>query len=248
MSFQPKLTNMSEEIHRSIAAPCSIVRVMTIRRPKPASVQKGFMVNTTSGAKEDWCKELSPFFVGPVHLYADFQSENMENAWQYCKVYPDHADADGNPTEAYWKWAKAGWASKKANRFPMGKGRKPLYSLWDGKRLNYIEARKRIYCPLYAEAVQRTNGYRKLRNLYDEAKTSNRTLTLLDHDGWDYVGQKVTLRQVINFPKPKMGHAFVLAGLLHGDIFWLKSSDGVKKDASSSSQADAEPIDKIQGQ
>jgi hypothetical protein len=35
----------------------------------------------------------------------------------------------------------------------MGRGAKPEYSLWDGERLDYIEARKRIYAPLYARAV-----------------------------------------------------------------------------------------------
>jgi len=35
----------------------------------------------------------------------------------------------------------------------MGRGVKPLYSLWDGKKLGYIEARIAIYDPLYIEML-----------------------------------------------------------------------------------------------
>lgn len=71
----------------------------------------------------------------------------MENAWQYAKVYKQHTH-NGAPTSDYWDWARAGWSNPSAVRFPMGRGAKPEYSLWDGQRLGYIEARKKIYAPL----------------------------------------------------------------------------------------------------
>ena len=188
-----------------------------MRRPKP-SVVKGLMVNTTSTSADPLWRQLSPFFLGPVELYDNHISQNVENGWQYCKVFPE----DVNDMNSYWRWAQAGWNDTKAHRFPTlldgtsCKGKRPAYSLWKGRKLNYIEARKEIYCPLYSEAVQKTDAYRELKRLYD----LGHTICLLDHDGWDHIGQGYTLEEVINLPKPKMGHSFVLAGLLEGDNFW----------------------------
>jgi hypothetical protein len=41
----------------------------------------------------------------------------------------------GDPSPAYWKWAEEGWASKEPIRYPMGRGKKPLYCWYNGKRL-----------------------------------------------------------------------------------------------------------------
>jgi hypothetical protein len=136
----------------------------------------------------------------------------MENAWQYAKVYEDNAIA-GNPTKRYWTWARLGWANPRAVRYPMGKGARPLYSYWDGQKLGYIDARKQIYGPLYGEAVQQTAGWKTLQNLYQT--TSH--LILRDYDGHDHDALGLTLTQVLNNPRRKMGHAFVLKMLLTND-------------------------------
>jgi hypothetical protein len=47
-----------------------------------------------------------------------------------------------------------------------GRGAKPLYSLWDGEKLGYIDARKRIYAPLYASAVVHADAFLELERLY----------------------------------------------------------------------------------
>lgn len=44
-------------------------------------------------------------------------------------------------------------------RFPRGRGAKPLYSYWNGKKMSYIEARHQIYAPLYSNAVEKTIAY-----------------------------------------------------------------------------------------
>ena len=41
-----------------------------------------------------------------------------------------------------------------------------------------------------------------------------REVHLWDFDGYDYVAKRMSLNDVINEPKKKMGHAFVLAMLL----------------------------------
>jgi hypothetical protein len=205
------------------------VRVLALRRPKPRSLTAegggAIVVNTTSQSGEEWSRGLSPFFLGPCALPGGHTAQLFENAWQFAKLYAEHADpATQAPTAAYWQWAEAGWASSVAQRFPMGRGARPLCSLWGDQRLGYIDARKRIYAPLYAEVVQRAPAFARLRALYDQAVGSGRPLVLLDVDGWDHVGQGFTLRDVIEQESPKMGHSFVLAGLLENNHFWLPST------------------------
>ena len=167
-------------------------------------------INTTSHAKSEWTSELSPFNLSPVKLYNSYEAQIFENAWQYAKVYPQHGDNHVNPTDAYWKWATAGWSSHHPKRYPMGKGAKPLYSLWNGSRLGYIEARKRIYFPLYRDLVKSTSAYRRLEQIYRVEKT----LTLFDFDGYDHHSLNLSLRDVLNDARRICGHAFILAMML----------------------------------
>jgi len=69
---------------------------------------------------------MSPFKLGPVNLYDDYISQNVENAWQYSKVYKQHDD--NGPTQEYWSWAISGWNKQWADRYPMEKGAIPEYS------------------------------------------------------------------------------------------------------------------------
>jgi len=176
----------------------------------------GIYVNTTSKSEMDWQRDLSPFYLGPCDLYWDLTAKRMENAWQYTKVYPEHDD-DGQPTEEYFDWASAGWNNSKAVRYPMGKGKKPLYSWWDGKKFTYIEARKHIYVPLYCRAVIKTEGFRILMKKYVECLGSLKTLYLKDYDAYRHEEGGMTLTDVLNSEKKKCGHAFILAMMLTQD-------------------------------
>lgn len=171
------------------------------------------VVNACSNTTEDWQRDLSPFFLGPCWLYDDHWSQTMENAWQYSKLYAEHADENGQPTQKYWDWARAGWDNPRAVRYPMGRGVKPLCSLWRGKRHFYVEARKEIYGPLYRDAVLRMPGYGRLKKMQVELDDS-KTLAIRDFDGYDSVAQGKTFTQVLNDPSKKAGHAFFLAMLL----------------------------------
>lgn len=166
-------------------------------------------INVTSGSI-DFGKRLSPFFLGPVKLYDKFIAKNVENAWQFSKVYPQFVDKNKDPIAGYFNWAQKGWNDTYAHRYPMGKGRKPLYSWWNGEKLGYIEARKKIYLPLYWISAHDTYAFRYLCELY--AKRGK--ITLWDFDGYDYLKLGMSLEDVLNDPKRKMGHAFVLAMML----------------------------------
>lgn len=182
-------------------------------QPKPGQM----VINACSNSRGDWPSGLSPFLLGPCPLYASPKvplcSKTMENAWQYAKLYPSHADTEGQPTVDYWEWACGGWNNSKAVRYPMGKGAVPLCSLWEGKCLGYVDARKKIYGPLYRDAVKNTPAYRTLQNfLLDGVE-----LVIRDFDGYDHLAKNMSLSEVLNFPNRKMGHAFVLAMMLEND-------------------------------
>lgn len=170
------------------------------------------VINTTSRASgvDSWSRGLSPFFLGPVELYGGARSHNVENAWQYAKVYKRHVGSDGNPTQDYFEWAQEGWRTQRAVRYPMGKGTFPEYSWWDGQKLSYVEARKKIYVPLYTKAVVDTKAFEKLCELHEKLDE----IWLWDFDGYDHVKLAKSLKEVLNDPAKKMGHAFVLAMIL----------------------------------
>jgi hypothetical protein len=171
------------------------------------------VINTTSRSTT-WSRGLSPFFLGPVDLYDGYKSINVENAWQFSKVYEYYLEDDDSVGNRYFKWAQDGWNAIKANRYPMGRDVKPLYSYWDGEKLSYTEARNKIYIPLYANAVKKSFAFHKLKKIYEE----NPDLYLWDFDGYDHNAFGLTYEQVINDPNRKMGHAFVIGMLLEGFI------------------------------
>lgn len=198
------------------------VRVLPIWTAKKLKETETCPIISTVSKSDGVWKQLSPFILGPCNLYRRngkmLKSQNMENAWQYSKLYKDHADKDGEPTSKYWKWAKEGWANSRAVRYPMGKGRKPLCSIWpddEGElaKMDYITARKCIYAPLYSELVKETEAYKELQRILKEHKE----LILLDFDAYDHHKEGMTLSDVLNNPRKKAGHAFILAMMLTRD-------------------------------
>lgn len=188
-------------------------KIQIVGMRQKVCTQGAVVVNTCSNAKTGWQRDLSPFLLGPCDLFGTHRALNMENGWQYTKLYNQHADAQGNPTADYWKWANQGFDNPTAVRYPMGRGARPLHAWWDGKKLPYVEARKEIYGPLYAEAVRKTAGYKELVKLYQQEKH----LIFRDFDGHDHDKLGMTLTQVLNNPRRKMGHSFVLKMLLTQD-------------------------------
>ncbi|MDH2899907.1 MAG: hypothetical protein PXY39_02950 [archaeon] len=165
----------------------------------------GVEVDTTSSSYD--FAGLSPF-----HLNAEkYGAKCFENLWQFSKLYSQHANPEGNPTSEFWEWRLRGFSNPRPIRYPMGKGAIPLCSFWEGNKLGYIEARKRIYAPIYAELVQKTQAFARLKKIFDE-----QDLVLRDYDGYDYVELGRNLVDVIKDPTRKCGHAFVLAMILTG--------------------------------
>jgi hypothetical protein len=172
--------------------------------------QDAIIIDTTSRSN-NWTRGLSPFVLEGGHLYGDYYAKNVENAWQASKVYPEFVGPDGEPKKEYFEWASKIWNSDYAYRYPMGRGRSPEYSYWDGEKLTYVEARKKIYIPIYSRAVRVSEAFKKLLSIYEN---DDRDIYLIDFDGYNHIKLNRSLDQVINDPNRKMGHAFVIYALL----------------------------------
>ena len=145
---------------------------------------------------------LSPY------LLKDSNENIIENVWQFSKVYKSvdksiqryskydptiiwnwpaqvHIDQNGFLTDDYYAWRRAGIKNPYAVRYPVGlSGRHEcLYALSNDneKQLNYIEARKEIYYPLYVESVRNHQLYKKL--LAHLSKDTNKNILIVEVDG-----------------------------------------------------------------
>lgn len=168
------------------------------------------IIDTTSRSGS-WTRGFSPFIIPGGHLYGNYYAKNVENAYQFSKCYSDFVDDDGNPSPEYFKWAEKGWNSSYAHRYPMGPKVKPLYSYWDGKKYNYVEARKKIYIPLYSRGCVKTEAFKKLLDIY---RTTDKDIYLIDFDGYNHKEKGMSLVDVANHPTKSMGHAFCVYDLL----------------------------------
>ncbi len=190
------------------------IRVFHKRAKVPADA---IVVDVTSRSKEPWSRKFSPFYLGPVDVQPydqTYKSETMENAWQFTKVFPGYEDKD-----KHIEWAKKGFSSHKAIRYPMGRGKAPLHAVWKNNTLGYLEARRQIYCPIYAQCVEKyaSDSLENLRKLYSEGKF----IALIDFDGY---AKYDNLKDVLNDPKKRMGHAFVLAMMVLNQRHWEQDS------------------------
>lgn len=191
------------------------------------SVPNGFTtINVTSKSANPATRKFSPFFLGPCTIRPqgdEIQAQCMENAWQYSKVYADQVDEFGNPTDVWTQWSTQGFLANNAKRYPKGLGAKPLYSLHDGIKLGYVEARIKIYAPLYATLAEEycTDELEVLRERYH----SGENLALWDYDGYCHQLAGLQLSDVLYNTRRKMGHCFVIVGLITGDRFWETEYD-----------------------
>ena len=164
----------------------------------------------------------------------------MENIWQSSKIYPTVSAqrqthmgmftweypaethiVDNFPTDQYFIWREKLLNNPYSVRYPNGyAGKKSCAAvLWpaeDGSVLSYeyIEARKQIYCPIYAQLVRSTSAYAALKNL---VKTG---VNLIFSDMLMFRA-KITLtaqayQEYENNAQLSFGHSWTLAACLLG--------------------------------
>ena len=160
-----------------------------------------------------WGKHFSPFNLGPVDLYDGYWAYNIENAFQFAKLYPEHATVEGLPSQHYWKWAQAGWKDPRPQKYPMGAWAKPLCHWWEHKKLSNLEAQNQIFLPMYKKLVTKSSAYQRLKELY---QSSQQDIYLIDFEGYNHRYLDLTWDQVINDPNRPVGQAFALCMLLEG--------------------------------
>lgn len=183
---------------------------MTVYVLPPSKEPIGLALDVTTRSKMAF-RKLSPMLLGPI-IIDGMISQNVENAWQYSKVYPEHWDQEtGRPTKEWYNWSAEGFDKEWADRYPMGKGAIPVTSWHNGEALGYVEARKAIYIPVYRGAVEKYEP-KLLDDLAAYASSGN--LTIVDFDAYNHHDLNYTLEDVINDPTRKMGHGFVLAMMI----------------------------------
>lgn len=167
-------------------------------------------VNVTSRSNDEF-KALSPFTLGPCHLKDGRVSKNMENAWQYSKVYPEHLTKYENVSKRWMLWSDEGLEKDRADRYPMGKGAVPKFSLYDNTRLDYVRAKHLIYYPLYAKAVvDQKECFKWLQELVSEYDH----LIIRDFDAYNRRAFNMSLYDVATSATKRSGHGFVLEMML----------------------------------
>lgn len=104
------------------------------------------------------------------------------------------------------------WRDPKAHRWIKRGGNKnkniPRYIYWRGEKLTYLQARQKIYCPIYASLVIKTQAYRHLKSMID----MGHNLLLIGYDGYDR-GDRTHMQCFLDTSRP-YGHEMVLAAML----------------------------------
>jgi len=192
-------------------------------------------------------RQLSPFFVGPIHLAlppvdgsgeAEVDVTCIENYWQASKVWPGELATDdkeaalrhwlhgsprevdtreGLPSAAWFERRRKYWADPEPHR-RIKRGTKknnddPLHCWWLGKAYPYVEARCRMYIPMYADLVARTPAYRALKAEVD----AGQDVLLIGYDGYP---TPKPLVEYLRDPAVRFGHELVLAAMLRDEAPW----------------------------
>lgn len=147
---------------------------------------------------------------------------NNRVTWSY--PFEIHVDDDSNVLPAYWAWRYKLLHNPYPVRYPNGyAGRKEcLCVIWqndigDYEKLSYIDARRKLYCPKYAELVMKTEAFARLKELHDAGVN----LQLTDVDvPVDTLLTKEAYQQYIQNPTVSFGHAWTLGACLLGEKWW----------------------------
>ena len=204
----------------------------------------------------------TPYFSLSPYSLKDSQGTLIENVWQFSKVYKkvpkirqtysrwDQRVIWAHPAEEhlremklmpeYWAWRTKGFQTHDAVRYPVGiKHRKTCeYSVFAGpegyEQLGYVDARKKIYVPLYIQAIQQEKQFLELKLRLQRGEK----LLIIDVDGPHEESSEYYCRQygdraptitnntmearpkwlklLLDDPKHPFGHGYCLAAALLG--------------------------------
>lgn len=161
-----------------------------------------------------------------VKIYRKVYEQKAATPWDADWNHPAEThiidDGKGNLviTPEYFAWRLKLANHPKAVRYPNGKqGRHEcVCALWSPdnvtwKIYKYFEARKEIYCKLYAEYVKETESFKQLKKFYE----SGINLELMDVDCPDSIEvTKENYEKYLITQTPAFGHTWTLAACLQG--------------------------------
>jgi len=189
------------------ATPKNNLKMLSYSEPYP----DGYLdINCTSRSPDRFVN-LSPFIRRDVYCYDDIYSKNIENAWQYSKVYSKYNN-NGKPSSIWFtEFRDKGFNLEVANRYPLGRdNREDYYFYWNGDILDRREARYLIYIPLYSKYVGETEEYKELKHLYEK----NTRIAIRDFDTYD-IGKRDIFKDIVDNINRPLGHGFVLYLMLN---------------------------------
>lgn len=173
-------------------------------------------LNVTSRST-DWGKALSPFLLGPV-VTVNGTALNVENAWQYSKIWPMHWDEEKQePRPAYWYWRQKGFDTKYGQRYPFGKEEQNnTLGTWLGKKgergrlVPYTQAKRLLYVPTYQQALRASAWYPTFIKFIADAYHTDTNLVFRDFDTFNHYEKGMTLMDILNSSDHRYGHGFIL--------------------------------------
>jgi hypothetical protein len=172
-----------------------------------------------------------------IHLSARYPNSRV--IWNHPAE--THAIKD-EPTDEYWAWREKGMNNPYAVRYPAGFQNRHncICSLWEDDngeydQLDYLTARKVIYCGEYIKAYKSIDDYHLLKKKLDNGEN----LQIIEVDGPDPTctyypynkisvdnpGLKITEKRIkilLNDPRKPFGHGYVIAALLLDGEKWLE--------------------------
>lgn len=163
------------------------------------------------------CASLSPKSMGPVvHPQPGLPTAfNLENFWQFSKVFPDEVDEKGVILPIFFERQITAFLDKIPHRHkPNATGNIPLYSVWkrpDGSlvKYKYIKARQ-FYCHYYERFALQNKDFQTLK----EYLKTGHNLQICGYDA--YPVTESLEKHYLDDSRP-FGHELVLYALLTVD-------------------------------
>lgn len=159
------------------------------------------------------CASLSPMSLGPImHVMPNMPpAKNLENFYQFSKVYPHEIDKHGNLSQEAKKLMIKGYTDNVPHRHKFLKLDRPLYSVFydsNGipKKYTYLESRY-FYCYWYSKLVSCQPDF---YTLVDKV-ASGMNINIVGYDGYNVVEN--LYNHYIDTSRP-FGHELVLFTLL----------------------------------